>query len=197
MSGRWRVSRARGATRLCSRRALTSAASTAAGLGSAVSRVVLKPWEREWAQHVGEMRDKANEKKRDAPYYDPKRMEPNLTASVASACAEMAVAKLLNKYWDGSFWTAEEHKQYRDAADVGTNTEVRRIRKRRSPLVVRARDVEHGRIMVQAYPVPEDFVVVEVIGYGFAAELWEHGRPADYDRKGTTRLVPQDRLYAL
>lgn len=155
------------------------------------------PWEREWAQHVGEMRDAANANKRDAPYYDPKRMEPNLIASVASACAEMAVAKRLNKYWDGSFWTAAQHKQFRHLADVGTNTEVRRIRSRSNPMVVRERDVKAGRVMVCAYPVPDEFVVVEVIGYGLAVELWEHGRPAPYDEKGTTRLVPQNRLHAL
>ena len=176
-----------------------SSASSACGwrLVVAVSEVYLQPWERAWAQHVGEQRDLANANKGDAPYYDPARMEDNVTASVAAACAELAVAKLLNKYWDGSYWAADEHRRFRDAPDVGRNTEVRRVRKPSSPLPVRARDVERERIMVLAYPVPDEFVVVKVIGYGFARDLWEVGAPADYDREGTTRLVPQGSLKLL
>lgn len=162
-----------------------------------MSSVELRPWEREWAGHVGLKRHEANLSKRDAAYYDPARMQDNLTASVASACAEIAVAKRLNKYWDGSFWTAAEHDLYREGPDLGENTEVRRVRARGNPLPVRARDVERERIMVLAFPVPDEFVVVEVIGWGFAVDLWDQGRPADYDREGTTRLVPQKVLFPL
>ena len=154
----------------------------------------LTAWEREWAGHVGAKRHEANLWKRDAKHYDPARMQDNLTASVASACAELAVAKLLNKYWDGSYWTAEQHDLYREAPDVGRNTEVRRIREPGNPLAVRARDVERERIMVLAYPVPDAFTTVTVIGWGYAASLWECGVPAAYDPDGTTRLVPQGML---
>jgi len=155
------------------------------------------PWERAWAEHVGTMRHEANAAKRDAQYYDPARMQDNLTASVASCCAEIAVAKRLNKYWDGSFWPAADHAKHRDQADVGLNTEVRRIRSRGNPLPVRRRDVDAERLMVLAFPVPDEFVTVEVIGWGYAVDLWKVGVPAEYDRRGTTRLVSQDRLYAL
>lgn len=162
-----------------------------------MTTMTLTPWEREWADYVGTKRHEANLWKRDAKHYDPARMQDNLTASIASACAELAAAKRLNKYWDGSFWTAEQHDQYRNRADVGDNTEVRRIRQPQNPLAVRARDVERGRVMVLAFPVPDQFVQVEVIGYGLAAELWESGVPADYDPDGTTRLVPQGMLNPL
>jgi hypothetical protein len=162
-----------------------------------MSEVRLTPWEREWAGHVGLKRHEANLSKQDAAYYDPARMQDNLTASIASAVAELAVAKRLNKYWDGSFWTAEEHGQYSDRADVGENTEVRRVRRHGNPLPVRARDVERDRIMVLAYPVPDEFVTVDVIGWGYARDLWEQGRPADYDQAGTTRLVVQECLSPL
>ena len=162
-----------------------------------MSEVTLEPWEREWAQHVGVKRHEANLSKRDAHYYDQSRMEDNVRASVAAACAELATAKLLNKYWDGSYWTASQHGKFADRADVGSNTEVRRVRNRGNPLPVRARDVERGRVMVLAFPVPDEFTTVEVIGYGMAAELWEFGRPADYDQAGTTRLVPQGWLRPL
>ena len=162
-----------------------------------MTTIRLEAWEREWAGHVGGKRHEANLWKRDAKHYDPARMQDNLTASVASACAELAVAKRLNKYWDGSYWTAQEHDRYRDRPDVSENTEVRRIREAGNPLAVRARDVERGRVMVLAYPVPDEFVTVEVIGYGMAAELWELGVPAAYDPDGTTRLVPQAMLNPL
>jgi hypothetical protein len=158
---------------------------------------VLEPWEREWAGHVGTKRHEANIGKRDAAYYRPELMEDNLRASIASACAEMAVAKRLNKYWDGSFWTAEEHSRFADRADVGANTEVRRTRKPDGALVVRKRDSDRGRIMVLAYAVPDDFMAVEVIGYAYASEVWERGEPAHYDPSGLTRLVSQRMLYAL
>ena len=162
-----------------------------------MSEVRLEPWEREWAGHVGTKRHEANEGKRDAAYYRPERMEDNLRASIASACAEMAVAKLLNKYWDGSFWTAAQHSRYSDRPDVGTNTEVRRTRRPNGPLVVRRRDVERERVMVLAYPIPDDFAVVEVVGWAYAVEVWDKGEPADYDPSGSTRLVSQQCLTAL
>ena len=162
-----------------------------------MSKVNLEPWEREWAGHVGKMRDEVNANKRDAAYYDPARMEDNLTASVAACCAELAVAKLLNKYWDGSYWTAHEHRKYAGRPDVGQNTEVRRTRSRGGALVVRRRDVDRGRLMVLAYPIPDDFVTVDVLGWAWASEVWDAGRPADYDKEGTTRLVGQEWLNPL
>ena len=143
------------------------------------------------------MRHQANAGKRDAAYYRPELMEDNLRASIASACAEMAVAKRLNKYWDGSFWTAEQHSHYADRPDVGSNTEVRRTRKHGGPLVVRRRDVERERVMVLAYPIPDDWMVVDVIGWAMAVDVWDQGRPASYDEAGTTRLVGQECLNPL
>jgi hypothetical protein len=162
-----------------------------------MAEIQLTPWEREWAGYVGLKRHEANINKRDAEHYDPARMQDNLTANVASTVAELATAKCLNKYWDGSFWTAAEHGKYADRGDVGENTEVRRIRSRWNPLPVRARDVERNRIMVLAYPHPDEFVLVEVIGWGWAADLWEQGKPADYDKAGNTRLVVQECLNPL
>ena len=162
-----------------------------------MSEVRLEAWERAWAGHVGMKRHEANEGKRDAAYYRPELMEDNLRASIASCCAEMAVAKRLNRYWDGSFWTAEQHDRYSDRPDVGTNTEVRRTRRQGGPLVVRKRDVEAERVMVLAYPIPDDFTVVDVIRWAYAVEVWEQGKPAHYDPSGSTRLVPQECLNPL
>lgn len=161
-----------------------------------MSRIELTPWEREWAEYVALMRHNANLERGDAAHYDPKRMEDNVTASIASCVGELAAAKRLNKYWSGSFWKVKEHNKWKHLADVGENTEVKRIRKPGNPLPVRWRDVEAGRVNVLVYPHPPDFVVVDVIGYGLAKDLWEVGDPAMYDEDGT-RLVPQSRLYPL
>jgi hypothetical protein len=161
-----------------------------------VSRVELTPWEREWAEYVGRKRTEANEGKGNAVHYDPSRMQDNLTANIASCVAELAVAKRLNRYWDGSFWTAETHDAFATRADVGENIEVRRIRSPQNPLAVRRRDVERGRHMVLAYPHPDEFVVVDVIGWGTAADLFPLGSPADYDLENT-RTVSQSLLNPL
>jgi len=155
--------------------------------------VRLDPWEREWAEHVGRKRDEANEGKRDAAHYDPARMEPNLTASIAACVAELAVAKACNLYWDGSYWTAGQHRQFAGRADVGANVEVRRTRKANGPLVIRRRDVERNRVMALAYPVPPEFVEVHVVGTIGAGRGWELGVPADYS-PSDTRLVAQSHL---
>ena len=196
-SGRSPGHRARGATDRCRPKERTPAASSADGSASAVSEIRLEEWEREWAGHVGLKRHEANIRKRDARHYDPARMQDNLTASIASAVAELAVAKRLNRYWDGSFWKSEQHSQYSDRADVGDNTEVRRVRSRWNPLPVRARDVQRNRIMVLAFPLPDEFVQVEVIGWGWAVDLWPQGSPAPYDPDGNTRLVVQECLNPL
>jgi hypothetical protein len=162
-----------------------------------MSEVRLEPWEREWSEHVGTRRHQARLTTRNAEHYDDSRMEDDLRADIAGACAELAVAKRLNRYWNGSYWTAQQHSKYLNGADVGANTEVRRIRERHHKLQVRTTDVERNRIMVLAYPVPNDFTVVEVVGYGWANQLWEVGDIASFDKTGTVRLVRQDSLYPL
>jgi hypothetical protein len=153
-------------------------------------RVELTHWELRWAHHTGLLRDAANVDKGDAAYYDPARMQNNITASLASASCEMAVAKCLDLYWSGSAWDSSEHRKYRHLADVGGNIEVRRIREPINPLVVRRRDADKGFIIVAAYAYSPHFQRVDVIGWMEADEAWKVGIPADYDRHGT-RLVDQ------
>ena len=161
-----------------------------------LTQITLTPWEREWAEYVGVKRHEVNLKRGDAAHYDPQRMQDNLTASIASCVGELAAAKHLNKYWSGSFWDVRDHNKWKHLADVGENTEVKRIRKPGNPLPVRWRDVEAERVNVLVYPHPPDFVVVDVIGYGLAKQLWTVGDPAMYDEDGT-RLVKQRFLIAL
>ena len=48
-----------------------------------------------------------------------------------------------------------------------------------------------------AFPLPDEFVQVEVIGWGWAVDLWPQGSPAPYDADGNTRLVVQECLNPL
>ena len=129
-----------------------------------MSVVHLEQWEREWAEHVAKKRTDANLGKSNALHYDESKLEDDYTADLAGAVCEIAVAKRLNKYWDGSYWTESEHSSFELRADVGFNTEVRRIRSPGYRLQVRAKDVQESRIMVLAYAYPPDFVSVDVIG---------------------------------
>ena len=162
-----------------------------------MSEVRLSDWEREWAGYVAAKRYEANIGKPDAHYYRRELMQDDLIADTAAIVCELAVAKRLNRYWDGSFWKAREHNGYSDRADVGQNTEVRRIRERSNRVTVRAKDVSNNRIIVCAYPYPDEFVLVDVIGWGWAADLWEQGQPAHFDDSGTTMLVVQECLNPL
>lgn len=159
-------------------------------------KIGLEPWELEVAYTVGMRRDHANTTKRDARHYDPSRMEDNLRASVASAACELAVAKATCCYWTMSVWDSSQHLLYRNLPDVLPNIEVRRVRERNNPLVVRKREVIRDRVIVSAYAEAPWFRVVEVLGWARASYAWEKGTPAAYDLKAT-RLLDQDLLLAM
>lgn len=163
-------------------------------MGRAPVIVELEDWEREWAFAVGLRRDSANRLKGDAPHYDPSLMEDNARASIAAACCEIAVAKVTSCYWDGAAWDSSQHSAQRERPDVYPDIEVRRVRERDKPLVVRQRDVDLDRLVVCAYAQGPMFKVIDVRGWAHARMAWEIGEPAVYDKRGKTRLVPQEHL---
>lgn len=156
-------------------------------------KIDLEPWELEIAFQIGMRRDHANAAKADAAHYDPRRMEDNLRASVASAVCELAVAKATCCYWTMSVWDSSVHYKYRELPDILPNIEVRRIRDSDNPLVVRRRETGKNRIIVTAYPLPVWFKTVDIKGWLPADTAWELGDPAPYD-KDNTRLVDQSAL---
>jgi hypothetical protein len=154
--------------------------------------VTLDPWEYQWACHVGIARYTANWAKQDAPWYDKSRMEDDRTAQQAACIAEIAVAKHTNRYWSGSMWTAEAHDREKWRADVGTNIEVKRVRTRDA--AVRKHQVGKGVVLWVARPVGPEFRTVEMWGWLPVDEAWELGDPADYDKKGLTRVIRRELL---
>ena len=159
--------------------------------------VRLDPWTRDLAGYVARKLLDANSARGDAAHYDRRLMEPDEQAQVASCCAEVAVAKHLNRYWHAAYMSVEQHRQMPDLPDVGDNIEVKRIRSPQNPLAIRKVYADLGRAMVLAYPVPPDYTTVHLIGWGWAADLWPLGKQAEWDRSQATRLVPQGMLRAL
>jgi hypothetical protein len=157
----------------------------------------LEWWEHEWAMHVAKRRTEANLGKGNAQHYDDARLQDDYTADRAAAAAEMAVAKHLNRYWPGTYWDAEEHADNANMADVGHNIEVRCITNPAYRLQIRQVDVERERAMVLAFPHRPDCFDINVIGWGWATELWDKAEPAQWDKSQATRLVHQRHLVVL
>ena len=125
-------------------------------------RVILEPWEYRRACDVGIGRIAANWGKPNAVHYDRARMEDDRSADVAAAICELAVAKATNRYWHGHVWNRADHAKYRNAPDVGTNIEVRRVRTRDAVAVRRS---DAGKVVFAARAIAPEFTEVEVLGY--------------------------------
>lgn len=158
------------------------------------SIIEMESWEYETAAIVAARRFTANWGKADAGWYDKNRMEDDRTASFAATIAEMAVAKATNRYWSPTAWPMEDHDKFRDRPDVGTNIEVRRIRKRDGTAAVRQHQVGKGLVLFVAYPEPPEFRRIEILGWKPYDEAWELGEPASYDKSGRTRTIPVSSL---
>lgn len=160
--------------------------------------IELASWEYARAADVGIRRFTANWGREDAAHYsDPERKEDDRTATVASAIAELAVAKYLNRYWHGHVWHASEHGMYDLLPDVGHATEVRRIRVSQGLPVREKQNQIQGLIVWAAFPIPPEFKTVEILGWIPQTVGWRDGRWANYkdeDPKNRTKLFPLDRL---
>jgi len=155
--------------------------------------VTLTPWEKEWATRIGTARHEVNLTRGNAAWYDPARMEDNLTASIVAAVAELAVAKHTNRYWSGSIWPVEDHDRYKDLPDVGRNIEVRTVRT--SPkAAVRRHQLNKGLVLWVAKPIRPSLDEVEMWGWLPMELAWELGEPATYDKTGKTRVVHRRHL---
>jgi hypothetical protein len=158
-----------------------------------VTLIVLEPHEHNAAVGVGVARFNARRDSEDKHYYDRSRMEDDFTAGIASAVCEMAVAKHTNRYWGAHVWHASDHDKYKDMPDVGTNIEVRRTRT--DFVAIRHKDVQANRVIFAASVKLPEFVEVTIHGWITAAEGWELGYPADYDKQGLTRKLALTELH--
>lgn len=120
--------------------------------------VELEWYEMDVAINVGINRNTAswrNQRKHTAGY-KPKDL---FDTGIKAAAAELAVAKKLGLYWDGSVDT------FKSRADVGNRTEVRMSSMRVPKLIVRPNDRSD-----------RDYVLV--------VDLWEHGKKPKFDLVG-------------
>lgn len=153
-------------------------------------RIVLSPWEYEWASHVGARRYIENWEKQNAPHYHASRMEDDRTAQVAACVAELAVAKYINQFWSGHVWHGSQHLRYKELADVGKNIEVRRLRTKDSA-AVRRHQVGKNLVLFVAKPILPELREVIIYGGLDYDEAWELGAPSDYDPENTRELAPE------
>lgn len=151
--------------------------------------VTLEPWEYIHAHDIGIRRAVANWNVPDKKSYTTGNNQPEIIASPRSAIAELAVAKALGRYWSGHVWDNRDHTLYRILPDVEPNVEVRCIREEGNPMSVWKKDAGKDSVLVLAYPIPDEFRSVNVIGWIPADVAWDKGIEK-YGRK----VVPQDRL---
>lgn len=152
----------------------------------------LEPWEYVHASNVGIARFAANWGKQDAPHYKKELMEDDRTASVAAAICELAVAKATNRFWSGHVWAKEDHKKYKDVPDVGSNIEVRRIRKGET-VAVRKHQLGKGLVLFAAQPEPPEFTTVDIWGWLNYDAAWDLAEPAHYEPE-RVRLLHRSQL---
>lgn len=153
--------------------------------------VALDPWEYEQAFSVGIRRFTANWGKRDAAHYEKKFMQADSIAQPAGAIAELAVAKHLGLYWPGTAWPGVDHENNKDRQDVFPSIEVRRVVKRENRGAIRQTDLGRSDILVVAYPIPEEFREVEILGWLKCDEAWEVG---SWNQKKTYKGVLETQL---
>ena len=158
-----------------------------------VAIVALNSWERDHAVDVGRRRHEANLARGDAPWYDPARMEDNLTANIVAAVAEQAVAKYTNSFWSGHVWPVEQHDHHKDLPDVGRNIEVRTVRTSQKA-AVRRHQLGKGLALWVAKPIRPELSVVEVWGSLPMEEAWTLGEVPHWDVDGTSRVVHRRHL---
>ena len=162
--------------------------------------IKLNEWEWVHALNVGNMRYTANWHKKDASYYDKKRMEDARTAQQRACVCELAVAKATNRYWSGSVWKANDHNRFkRKIADVGHNIEVRCVRTSTSA-AVREQQLGKGLVLFVARTLNEELTEVEILGYLDYDIAWELGKTPHYvdvdkEEEGKrTRTVDKEHL---
>jgi len=152
--------------------------------------IELKPWEYEWASHVGARRFIENWNRQNAPHYHQSRMEDDRTAQVAACVCELAVAKYTNRYWSGHVWPAGLHQNYKDTPDVGSNIEVRRLRTK-DYAAVRRKQVGKGLVLFVAKPVMPELRQIEIYGFIDYDHAWNLAVPTDYDPENTREIGPE------
>ena len=168
----------------------------------------LYSWEQELADRVGTGRTSENKGKGDRLSYDPDRlMADNLLANVHAASAEIGVARIIGAYCYAGVWPQNMHNEYADVLpDVQWNKTEVEVKWRRSSglMPVDLKDVLRNRLVLWAecklastYECICDACSettyadtrVRLIGGGFAADLWPHGKPY---KQGDTQRVGVD-----
>jgi hypothetical protein len=147
--------------------------------------VTLTWYEESMGIHVGNllyslsMRDGRKDNDRDDK-------STSLMHSTDSACAEIAVAKALNRYWRGGVDIFK-------LPDIWPDLQVRHCREDGGRLIVRPKDTESHRFVLVT-GVPPLFVIRGwMVGTAAKRDEWYH----DFNKKGPAWWVPQSDLHPM
>lgn len=103
---------------------------------------------------------------------------------IEGACGEVAVAKALGRYWNGSVGT------FKDGGDVGYRVQVRTRSRHDYDLIVRADDKDDDYFILVTGRAPAFVVRGYVLGHDAKREEWQR----DHGGHGAAFFVPQTAL---
>jgi hypothetical protein len=127
------------------------------------ARVVLHPWQVEWAAYAAEQRTARNTGRvKNKPDYDenPDKLQTDIEANTASCVCELATSLYVNQRWNGPYWHPKHHLTAKRLPDVGRDIEVRRTRHIGAGIPVFEHEAAQKITLVQGYIAPEDLAQI-------------------------------------
>jgi hypothetical protein len=173
-------------------------------------KVMLYPWEDDFAERIGTGRDFQNRGKHDRRSYRAESlMADNRLANVHGAVAEIGTARLIGGYCYGAVWHVDDHYTHSNLPDIlwGTlHVEVKNRRTGRTMPVDKKDAVRNvlvlwaeTRLAAKLNCVCEmcgdkagSTGRVRLLGGGFAGDLWPLGSP--YNGDGNRVGVPPEAI---
>lgn len=118
-------------------------------------RVILKPFQVEWAVYAGRQRTIRNlGKVKNTDDYKEKadKLLPDLDANIASCLCELATSVYTKQSWNGAYWSPKDHDDASVMPDVGWNIEVRRTKENNgNGIPIKPSEIKKNMQMVQAF----------------------------------------------
>jgi len=110
------------------------------------------------------------------------------TTAIEGACGELAAARALGRYWNGSINT------FKDDGDIGYNLEVRTTHYQNGCLIVRPADKDESIYLLVIGVAPRYRVVGWIVGGKAKTPEWLSSRP---DGRPAAWFVPQHALHPI
>ena len=122
-------------------------------------RVTLEKYEFEIAKFVGQARNNSAMAKGSKDHFTLRKGEESEDLHIIGACGEVAVAKYLNIFWDGSVNT------YKTSPDLKPSLEVKTTRNPEGDLYIKNHESLEQRFILVARGVKDKFAVWDIVGW--------------------------------